>query len=143
MFQARIRGESVRSIAKRFSCTLAEVHKILDRFAETTIDDKTRKHSLALELERLDQLQQVFGTRALEGDVASGALVAKIIERRCTMLGLYTPPAAVLQVVEAQAPKETSTDRIRAAIDRIRAEHGQLPVQWPGDSDEPNTDKVN
>jgi hypothetical protein len=52
-----------------------------------------RKHSLALELERLDQLQQVFGARALEGDVASGALVAKIIERRCTMLGLYTPPA--------------------------------------------------
>jgi hypothetical protein len=72
--QARIRGESVRSIARRLSCTLAEVHKILDRFAETTIDDKTRKHSLALELERLDQLQHVFGARALEGDVASGAL---------------------------------------------------------------------
>src|SRR5262249_16006605 len=83
---ARIRGESVRSIAKQLSCTLAEVHKIIDRFAETTIDDKTRKRSLALELERLDQLQQVFGAKALEGDVASGALVAKIIERRCTML---------------------------------------------------------
>jgi hypothetical protein len=39
-------------------------------------------------------LQQVFGTRALEGDVASGALVAKIIERRCTMLGLYTYSSA-------------------------------------------------
>jgi hypothetical protein len=52
--QARIRGESVRSIAKRLCCTLAEVHKVLDRFAETVIDDKTRKHSLALELERLD-----------------------------------------------------------------------------------------
>src|SRR5215472_11170960 len=83
--QARIRGESVRSIAKRVSCTLAEVHKVLDRFAETVIDDKTRKHSLALELERLDQLQQVFGARAPEGDVQCGALVAKIIERRCTM----------------------------------------------------------
>ena len=56
---------------------------------------------------------------------------AKIIERRCTMLGLYTPPAAVLQVVEAQAPKETSTDRIRAAIDRIRAENGKPPAPGP------------
>ena len=36
--QARIRGESVRSIAKRLSCTLAEVHQVLDRFAETVID---------------------------------------------------------------------------------------------------------
>ena len=72
----------------------------------------------------MDQLQQVFSARALEGDVASGALVAKIIERRCTMLGLYTPPATMLQVIEAEAPRETSTEKIRAAIDRIR---GRLP----------------
>src|SRR5262249_54828826 len=95
--QARIRGEGVRSIAKRLSCTLAEVHKVLDRFAETTIDEKTRKHTLALELARLDELLTVFHDRALAGDVHCGALVAKIIERRCTMLGLYTPPAATLR----------------------------------------------
>src|SRR5262249_53680539 len=95
-----------------------------------------RKHSLALELERLDQLQQVFSARALEGDVASGALVAKIIERRCTMLGLYTPPATMLQVIEAEAPRETSTEKIRAAIDRIR---GRLPKpDGPEDPDKLN-----
>jgi hypothetical protein len=118
--QARIRGESVRSIAKRFSCTLAEVNKVLDRFADITIDDSTRKHTLALELARLDELQSVFHNRALAGDVHCGALVAKLIERRCTMLGLYTPQSTTLQVIEVQAPKETSTERIRAAIDRIR-----------------------
>jgi hypothetical protein len=135
--QARIRGESVRSIAKRLSCTLAEVHKVLDRFAETVIDDKTRKHSLALELERLDQLQQVFGARALEGDVQCGALVAKIIERRCTMLGLYTPPTATLRVIEAEAPRETSTDRIAAAIDRIRGKRLPQPEELDDDSEPP------
>jgi hypothetical protein len=93
----------VRSIAKRLSCTLAEVHKVLGRFAETTIDEKTRKYTLALELARLDELQTVFHDRALAGDVHCGALVAKIIERRCTMLGLYTPPAATLQVIDAYA----------------------------------------
>jgi hypothetical protein len=113
--QARIHGESVGSIATRLSCTLAEVHKVLDRFAETVIDDKTRKHSLALELERLDQLRQVFGARALEGGVQCGALVAKIIERRCTMLGLYTPPTATLRVIEAEAPRQRSTEQIEAA----------------------------
>src|SRR5215467_1463712 len=118
--QARIRGESVRSIAKRLSCTLAEVRKVLDRFAETTIDDKTRKHTLALELARLDELQETFYARALEGDVACGALITKIIERRCTMLGLYTPQTATLQVIEAEASRETSTDKISALIGRIR-----------------------
>ena len=145
IIQARIRGESVRSIAKRFSCTLAEVHKVLDRFAEITIDEKTRKHTLALELARLDELQTVFHDRALAGDVHCGALVAKIIERRCTMLGLYTPPAATLQVIEAEAPKETSTDRICAAIDRIRGKRlprpdgsDELPKSEPDDPDKLN-----
>src|SRR5262245_28865607 len=79
---------------------------------------------------------QVFSARALEGDVASGALVAKIIERRCTMLGLYTPPATMLQVIEAEAPRETSTEKIRAAIDRIR---GRLPKpDGPEDPDKLN-----
>ena len=143
--QARIRGESVRSIAKRLSCTLTEVHKVLDRLAETTIDEKTRKHTLALELARLDELQTVFHDRALAGDVHCGALVAKIIERRCTMLGLYTPPAATLQVIEAEAPKETSTDRICAAIDRIRSKRlprpdgsDELPKSEPDDPDKLN-----
>jgi hypothetical protein len=136
--QARIRGESVRSIAKRFSCTLAEVHKVLDRFAETVIDDKTRKHSLALELERLDQLQQVFGTRALEGDVQCGALVAKLIERRCLMLGLATPPATTLQIIEAQAPQPSSTDQIRAAFDRIRGKSLPQPADVAGDPEPPS-----
>jgi hypothetical protein len=34
------------------------------------------KHTLALELARLDELQQVFGTRALESDVGRAGLYA-------------------------------------------------------------------
>jgi len=34
------------------------------------------------------------------------------------MLGLYTLQTATLQVIEAEAPRETSTERLRAAIDR-------------------------
>ena len=137
--QQRVSGRSARAIARAHSITPAEVSKVLDRFTETTIDDKTRKHTLALELARLDELQTVFHDRALAGDVHCGALVAKIIERRCTMLGLYTPPAATLQVIEAEAPKETSTDRIRAALDRIRGK--RLPPKPDEPDDSP--DKLN
>src|SRR5215469_16614347 len=128
--QQRVSGRSARAIAKAQGCSVAEVNKALDCFTETTIGDKTRKHTLALELARLDELQETFYARALEGDVQCGALITKIIERRCTMLGLYTPQTATLQVIEAEAPRETSTERLRAAIDRIRGKthHDDLPA---------------
>jgi hypothetical protein len=43
---------------------VTEVNAVIDRFADATIDEKIRKHSLALELARLDQLQETFFTQA-------------------------------------------------------------------------------
>ena len=137
--QQRVSGRSARAIARAQGCTLTEVSRVLDRFTETTIDDKTRKHTLALELARLDELQETFYARALEGDVACGALITKIIERRCTMLGLYTPQTATLQVIEAEAPRETSTERLRAAIDRIRGKTHQDDLPATDQEDPPST----
>ncbi|HKF22113.1 MAG TPA: hypothetical protein VKE93_11125 [Candidatus Angelobacter sp.] len=139
IIQQRVSGRSARAIARAQGCTLAEVSKVLDRFTETTIDDKTRKHTLALELARLDELQETFYARALEGDVACGALITKIIERRCTMLSLYTPQTATLQVIEAEAPRETSTERLRAAIDRIRGKRHQDDLPATDQDDPPST----
>src|SRR5215469_11499413 len=91
--QQRVSGRSARAIARAQGCSVAEVNKALDRFTETTIDDKVRKHTLALELARLDELQETFYARALEGDVACGALITKIIAAaRCS--SLYTPQTA-------------------------------------------------
>ena len=139
IIQQRVSGRSARAIARAQGCTLAEVSKVLDRFTETTIDDKTRKHTLALELARLDELQETFYARALEGDVACGALITKIIERRCVMLGLYTPQTATLQVIEGEAPRETSTERLRAAIDRIRGKTHQDDLPATDQEDPPST----
>src|SRR5215468_4229651 len=128
-----------RAIAKAQATTVAEVNKALDRFTETTIDDKIRRHTLALELARLDESQETFYARALEGDVQCGALITKIIERRCTMLGLYTPQTATLQVIEAETPRETSTERLRAAIDRIRGKTHQDDLPATDQDDPPST----
>ena len=83
-------------------------------------------------------MQEAFYEQAMGGDVQCGALVAKIIERRCTILGLYTPPAAVLQVVEAHAPRQASTERIHALIDRICGEHRPKPEQPDDDPEKLN-----
>ena len=139
VIRQRISGRSARAIAKAQGCTLTDVNRVLDRFTETTIDDKVRKHTLALELARLDELQETFYARALEGDVACGALITKIIERRCVMLGLYTPQTATLQIIEAEAPRETSTERLRAAIDRIRGKTHQDDRPITDQDDPPST----
>jgi hypothetical protein len=84
---------------------------------------RASKRSLCLELERLDQLMEVFYRRAVnDGDVQSGLLVTKIIERRCVMLGLSTPQQAVLQIVDNATPKETTTDRIERMLREFAAQ---------------------
>jgi hypothetical protein len=64
----RIAGHSGPKIAKTRRTTVCEVNGAIDRWADSTITDKTRKHTLALELARLDELQETFYARALEGD---------------------------------------------------------------------------
>jgi hypothetical protein len=82
IIRERIIGKSVRTIARDHGCSIAEVNKALDLFAVATINAKVRTHTLALELSRLDELQSVFYERAKTGDVASGMLLTKIMERR-------------------------------------------------------------
>jgi hypothetical protein len=111
--------------------SVAEVSRFNDRWAVTAVNSELRKQTLALELARLDKLQLVFHQRALAGDVQCGALVSKLIERRCAMLGLYAPQTAVLKIVDEATPKETSTDRIERSqrLDRRskeRSDYSQI-----------------
>ena len=55
------------------------------------------------------------------------------------MLGLYTPQTATLQVIEGEAPRETSTERLRAAIDRIRGKTHQDDPPITDQDDPPST----
>jgi len=118
----RIAGRSLRAIAKALSISVAEVNRAIDRWAETVVNPALRKQTLALELARLDEMQLRFYEHALEGDVPSGALVAKLIERRGVMFGLHTPQTAVLQIVDEAKPRETSTDKIEAALNKLLAD---------------------
>lgn len=46
-----------------------------------------RRQVLDLELARLDELQAAFYPAAMGGDVQAGALVLKVIARRCSIMG--------------------------------------------------------
>ena len=57
------------------------------------VSPEMRRQALALDLERLDQVQSVFYERAMDGDAASAAIALKVSERRAALLGLDVPPS--------------------------------------------------
>jgi hypothetical protein len=54
---------------------VAQINEAIDRWAVSAITDKLRTQSLALELARLDELQEIFYQHAKAGDVQSAQLV--------------------------------------------------------------------
>jgi hypothetical protein len=69
IIQQRIAGGSVRAIANAQRRGVAEINAVIDRWSSVALTAEARKNGLALELARLDELQEVFNQRALEGDV--------------------------------------------------------------------------
>jgi hypothetical protein len=89
-------------------------------WAESTIDDNLQKHGLALKLAWLNELQQVLYRCPIDdGNVQSGLLVTKIIERRGVMLGSSAPQAMTLRIIEGAA--STTIDRTRRALEELAA----------------------
>ena len=111
----------VRRIATDHGCSVAEVNVALDHHPIELDRDTFLKRTLAMELVELDELQQAFRNKALEDqDVVAGVLLIKVAERRATLLGLNAPIGHAVQVIQHEpGNKPTSTERIRAAIDRI------------------------
>jgi hypothetical protein len=76
------------------------------------------KRTLALELLRLDELEEAFRDKAIvDRDVAAGVLLVKVAERRATLLGMNAPIGHAVQVIQHDPPnKPTSTERIAAPV---------------------------
>ena len=127
-------NKRVHAIARAHDCRIDDVHAALDRHPIELNRDRFLKRTLALELMRLDQLEMAFESKAIrDRDVAAGVLMVKIAERRATLLGLNPPLGHAVHVVQHE-PREalTSTDKIRAAIDRIQ-KNGKPPLPDPTD----------
>jgi hypothetical protein len=140
MFRARLCGESLRLIAKRFGVSVATVERAVQERC-TAITPANRQHALQLELERLEALWATFNERAQEGNEAAAAICLRISERRSSMWGLDChAPAQPLLLVEAQGQAPSSTERILAALKRVTGRdiigdgNGTLPV--PGESND-------
>jgi hypothetical protein len=86
IFRARLAGHNVRSIAQDFHCSVAHVLAVVDRMCRP-LDEHTLKHTLLIELERLDELEKVFARKARNGDTLAAMIVLEIRDRRAAHLG--------------------------------------------------------
>ena len=140
IFNDRVAGLSAREIATKYHVTVPEVNEALDRRAGL-ITEHERARALSVEIARMDKIYSYFDKRAEGGDAAAGNICIKASERKSALLGLDAPVwtriDAVARVAKVQL-QPSSFDKIRAAIDRLRAEHGKPPVER---DDDPPTDQ--
>jgi hypothetical protein len=118
-----------------------EVHAVLDRHPIEVDRDKYLKRALAMQLLQLDELEVAFRNKAImDRDVAAGVLLVKVAERRATLLGLNAPIGHAVAVVQHEPEnKPTSTERLRATIDRIRGKTHQDDLPATDQDDPPST----
>jgi hypothetical protein len=107
----------------RLRCPVSEIDASLDRTLPK-ITNEAKRRIVALDLDRLDGLLEVFYKRAVEKqDCQAGLLVVKILERKSAILG--TDSAQKLDIVQIEAQRQpTDHEKIREAINRF---YDQLP----------------
>jgi hypothetical protein len=118
-------GDPVKQIARRHKCSVAAVNVILDQHAAEMLTPAARARTLALEMRRLDQLEQAFHRLAIANqDAQAGTLVTKISQRRSALLGLDQP--AMLRLDLSTVPEaddgKTNTMRMLEAIRQLKGE---------------------
>ncbi len=112
------------ALAEEHGLTLEELLAILDQHPVEVDRDSYLRRCLAQQLLLLDRLEVTFGKMAFEDrDTAAGALLVKVAERKATLLGLNAPIGHAVRVVSHPPEhRQTSTDRIEAAINALVAD---------------------
>jgi hypothetical protein len=121
-FRLRLNGVPVRAIATQLECTPADVESSLIRMCGG-VTPSLRARTVEIELERLDDLTQIYFGKAREGDYEATGLVLRLMERRSRMLGLDIMPRAFASD-ENRPPPASTTDKIMEALNRLK--HGPI-----------------
>jgi hypothetical protein len=124
MFRLRLAGKSCRMIARELHVAEDKVRETVEKML-TPITPKLKATAVQEALERFDLYQASQHQAAVDGDRDAIAMCLKIEEQRADLLGTRAPASVRIdpvRLVEQAEPQMTSTDRIRAALDRIAAE---------------------
>jgi hypothetical protein len=123
MFRLQLAGKSTRDIAKELRVAEDRVRETVQRML-MPITPQLKLTALQEALERFDQYQASQHQAAVKGDREAIAMCLKIEEQRADLLGTRAPASLRIdpvQLREQAEPQMNTTERIRAALDRIAA----------------------
>jgi hypothetical protein len=80
ILRERVRGVSVRTLARQHKCNIDAINFVLDSMIER-VTEAWKLRQIGVEVERLDAMLEKFLRRALdENDAVCGSLALKVIE---------------------------------------------------------------
>jgi hypothetical protein len=117
-------GLSFRAVASQFNMTEHEVRAVLREERRRCFDGEKLGEQVALEVRRVRAIALKYFNKGMElpnGELAAG-IYFKGVERLMYMLGANAPQQYAVHLITQAAPERvTSTDRLRAALDRLDA----------------------
>jgi hypothetical protein len=123
-------GLSVRAVASRFDMEEREVRAVLREERKRCFDGEKLGEQVALEVRRVRAIALKYFNKGMElpnGELAAG-IYFKGVERLMYMLGANAPQQYAVHLMTQAAPERvTSTDRLRAALDRLDAAAAKEP----------------
>lgn len=131
MNQDELNDRRAVALAKHHKCTVREIRSALDKHPLEVDRDAYLRRTVALELVRLDQLEEAFAAQAMAGDVPSGSLLVKIAERRATLLGLNAPLGHAVSIIQHEpAEALNSTEQTRKVLWELMHPNEPFKLQY-------------
>src|SRR5215831_5414071 len=123
MVQAIADGLTLAQTADRFGVSVDEVRDAQKHAIAAFSDGDALRLDWMLESKRLAACGLRFYQIAMrDNDPQAAVIFIKASERRATLMGANAPAAATVKLIHEQKPKprETSTERLRRALDNIQ-----------------------
>jgi predicted DNA-binding protein (UPF0278 family) len=117
VFEEWVEGSKVREIAAKYKIGVDVVLQALDRFVPV-IDDAMRRRLVGREILRLEELYRCYFRKGTT-DMAAAQLCLQLSRRFAELVGLDSAQKLDIRQVTSM-PQESSTDRIMAALARLK-----------------------
>lgn len=123
VFKLRVAGVATRDIASELNITVEQVHTSIARMTGGA-SPELRMREMLLDLARLDKMLESFLVKSTgeEPNAEHAGVALRCLEQRARLLGLYAQPRSGSNEdpLENSGPKETSTERLKRALDMVK-----------------------
>ena len=128
IFDLRVQGKSVRTIARQFRIAMKEVDAIVESYC-TPIDMTAKARAFELEMHRIDALQDAAYGQAIGGNISAIMACAKLMERRAACTATRPRSDMILFRYWPRPPRPRPLRRIQKVLDDLAQRQLEKPSE--------------